>query len=195
MWRIFWIIALALLVVGICAVVKLPKQREVHPISGIWRSDFYNACPCGAESIYLFENGKIVEYSAEHITVHAAGHYEDLGDGRYRVFLKGTSSPDADFGPGSDPNKLMILHELADAEWVVRPGTDSWVHPPDQNLGHDRKQERRFYRPERSSKWEAIIASAPERDAKITAVVDNDEANKSQEASGNTGVLLLREDP
>ena len=160
MKRVIWIGGIAFLVSAVFFVGKLIKKPEPHPIAGIWRNDFYGACLCEADNFYLFEEGKIAEYSDRHFTNRAAGYYVDLGDGRFRVTLNhdgGTSS-----------------------EWIVRPRADSWIHPPDDNLRRGRKQARTFYRPDEDSKWQTLISSAAERDAKLTTAIESHKANKAR---------------
>ena len=108
---LFGVLAIAALIAGWILV-----RAEAEPIEGIWKNDYYGACLCSAENFYLFEDGKIVEYSDTHFTDYDAGRYKELGNGKYEVTLHHDGMPPS--------------------IWIVRPRQTSWVHPPRRKLGY-----------------------------------------------------------
>jgi hypothetical protein len=158
------IVLLSLLAAGALLVTWILTRPIPEPIEGVWKNDYYGVCLCSSENFYLFEDGKIVEYSDRHFTNHNAGEYKELGNGVFEVTLNHNGAP---------PSK-----------WSVRPRHDIWIHPPDDNLGILRWQARRFYRPDDEAKFRALIASAPERDARFKAAI---EKKKGQQAGSSNG--------
>ena len=153
------VVLLSLLSTGALLVTWILTRPGPEPIDGIWKNDYYGACLCSSENFYLLEHGKIVEYSDGHFTNYNAGTYKELSSGVYEVTLNHNGMPSS--------------------KWTVRPRQDSWIHPPDVNLGILRWQARRFYRPDDESKFRALISSAPERDARFKVAI---EKKKGQQA-------------
>ena len=155
---------LVLLATSTLLVTWILARPMPEPIDGVWKNDYYGVCLCSCENFYLFEDGKIVEYSDQHFTNYNAGEYKEQGNGVFEVTLNHNGTP---------PSK-----------WSVRPSQDSWIHPPDENLGILRWQARRFYRPGDESKFRALISSAPERDATFKAVIEKKKGQQDAPSNG-----------
>lgn len=138
--------------VGVVAAIVLMTLRSdqgEQSIEGIWMSRFYCGCLCDSHNFFLFEEGRIVRYSDAHQTDYSAGFYEEISAGLYRV--------------------TMVNDILMNESWEVRPGSNSWVAPPDRNQSWLQRRVRRFYRPWDPARERELIASAPARDESIRA--------------------------
>ena len=134
--------------------------RSRYPIDGIWRSDYYNSCMCDSYNFFVFRDGRIIRYSDQHLTDYAAGSYEELGRGYYRVTLN--------------------HHTMRLSRWTVHPGKETWLPPPDKMREFLYRTAREFRRlPDRGREHE-IIASATPRDERIKASIAQEAANKAR---------------
>ena len=130
-----------------------------NEIGGLWKNDYYGACLCDSNNFYQFKEGRIHFYSDLHLTDYDAGSYESLGGGRYRVSLK--------------------LYG-GDSDWVVRPGKNSWFHPPDEDVGFFRSRARKFYRLNDEEEELLLISSAEERDRKLEIALERSRVERER---------------
>ena len=130
---------------------------------------------CDSFNFWQFRDGKIVSYSDQHLTDYAAGSYEYLGLGRYKVTITRSERPPL--------------------QWTVHPRRDSWAAPP-ANLKEWFFYDRRFNRVPLSGREEAIIKDAPERDDRFRAIIEKRKADKAtKEANKANQTFLLTPDP
>ena len=148
---------MTLLAIGILLRTIFVPTR--HPIEGLWQSRWYTDCAfCDSYSFLLFRDGKIVGYSDRHLTEYAAGIYEDLGSGHYKVTMTPT---------GATP-----------LQWIVHPGADSWTPPPTE-LKEWFRSGRQFKRLVLGVREETIIKEAPDRDERFRAIIEKRKADKA----------------